>query len=262
MQRLALERQREKHKLTEWCGVLLLIPCSASLFFALQWGGSKYSWSNPGIISLLIAYALLQLALFILLQPLLIALLKSTKSSIEGLSHAYSPYPQSFNIRPATLRSIALRLVTLPSVALQLATLPSISLRPFSQDPDNQQTWSRELSSEDSNYQTTSRELSGEDSSYPTTSRDPDIEVLSNQPRSEDFVSTGFGRYSSSQDSRSRVSVIENSFAIAEPIPGSNQEPRLRPILEYHLSAATVGASVQVINIYVSEVLSKQPFSH
>ncbi|CAH0020484.1 unnamed protein product [Clonostachys rhizophaga] len=46
----------------DFLGTLLLVPAIVCLLLALQWGGSKYSWSNARIIALLVLFGLLSAA--------------------------------------------------------------------------------------------------------------------------------------------------------------------------------------------------------
>ena len=43
-------------------GTVLFMPCVISLLLALQWGGSKYPWSNGRIIALFVIFAILAVA--------------------------------------------------------------------------------------------------------------------------------------------------------------------------------------------------------
>lgn len=43
-------------------GTILFMPCVISLLLALQWGGSKYPWSNGRIIALFVIFAILAVA--------------------------------------------------------------------------------------------------------------------------------------------------------------------------------------------------------
>src|SRR5204863_9492191 len=48
-------------------GAAILIPAVVCLLLALQWGGSKYAWSNSRIIGLFIGFGLMAI-IFIILQ--------------------------------------------------------------------------------------------------------------------------------------------------------------------------------------------------
>lgn len=48
---------RERLKSTDPLSVLLIILSLAALFFALQWGGTKYPWSSPWVWGCLIGFA-------------------------------------------------------------------------------------------------------------------------------------------------------------------------------------------------------------
>ncbi|KAG9250060.1 major facilitator superfamily domain-containing protein [Emericellopsis atlantica] len=50
---------REKLKKLDLLGGFLLIAGLVTLFFALQWGGSKYSWSNPRVYVCIIVFVVL-----------------------------------------------------------------------------------------------------------------------------------------------------------------------------------------------------------
>ncbi|KAJ3578728.1 hypothetical protein NPX13_g1839 [Xylaria arbuscula] len=50
---------KEQIKQFDLLGLFLLIPCIISLLFALQWGGSKYPWSNGRIIALFVVFGVL-----------------------------------------------------------------------------------------------------------------------------------------------------------------------------------------------------------
>ena len=50
---------REKLRKLDLFGGFLLIAGLVTLFFALQWGGSKYSWSDPRVYVCIIVFAVL-----------------------------------------------------------------------------------------------------------------------------------------------------------------------------------------------------------
>lgn len=58
---------REKVLRLDVLGASLLSAGLVALFFALQWGGSRYSWSNPRVYGCLIAFGILS-SLFVWLQ--------------------------------------------------------------------------------------------------------------------------------------------------------------------------------------------------
>ncbi|KAF8192242.1 MFS transporter [Mycena galopus ATCC 62051] len=58
---------RQKIDLFDPWGTLIFIPAVISLLLALQWGGSKYAWSNGRIIALFVVFAVCTMA-FIALQ--------------------------------------------------------------------------------------------------------------------------------------------------------------------------------------------------
>ena len=52
----------ERAKQFDPIGTTLFIPCIVCLLLALQWGGSKYSWSNGKIIALFVIFGLLAIS--------------------------------------------------------------------------------------------------------------------------------------------------------------------------------------------------------
>ena len=53
---------RERFKQFDPWGTIVFMPCVISLLLALQWGGSKYPWSNGRIIALFVIFGLLAIA--------------------------------------------------------------------------------------------------------------------------------------------------------------------------------------------------------
>lgn len=49
---------RDKIQRIDLLGACLLAAGLVALFFALQWGGSRYKWSNPKVYGCLIAFGL------------------------------------------------------------------------------------------------------------------------------------------------------------------------------------------------------------
>ena len=58
---------RQKLAKFDLLGTALLVPAIVTLLLALQWGGSKYHWSNPIIIGLLVTFGVLTIG-FIAVQ--------------------------------------------------------------------------------------------------------------------------------------------------------------------------------------------------
>lgn len=56
--------RREKLSQLDLLGNLIFVPSLTCLFLALQWAGSKYSWTNARIIGLLVVFVAL-LGLFV-----------------------------------------------------------------------------------------------------------------------------------------------------------------------------------------------------
>ena len=50
---------RDKLRKIDLLGASLLAAGLVALFFALQWGGSRYEWSNPKVYGCLIAFGIL-----------------------------------------------------------------------------------------------------------------------------------------------------------------------------------------------------------
>ena len=170
-----------------WPSIILLTDCAFCLLLALEWGGSKYPWSDARIISALVVCVFLLLVLMVRLQPTLFAILNSSLKRL-GLTP-----------RPANPPSAMLRLVTLPSIVLQLFIIP-ISLRPPVEEE-------------------------------PTGEPEP--------PSPGDLIH---------EFPHSRTHS-------AAPLPSNRDyRPLSGWISGYILPAMTIGASVQVISTYVSEV--------
>jgi hypothetical protein len=143
--RLELFHQRwEKPDWYSWLPIAFLTGSAVLLLFALQLGGSKYPWSNYLIIVLLAGFALVLLVLLVLIQPGLLAILKSTELSQLDLDRGGSGAPEThFGTHsvplPLTPRVIISRVLELPSNILTLATQPSVSLRHLADTHDDQQ---------------------------------------------------------------------------------------------------------------------------
>ena len=60
---------REKLEKLDILGGFLLIAGLTALFIALQWGGSKYSWSDPKVFGCLITFGVL-ISAFVVLQAM------------------------------------------------------------------------------------------------------------------------------------------------------------------------------------------------
>lgn len=58
---------RDRLKSTDPLSVILILTSLTALFLALQWGGTKYSWSNPWVWGCLVVFAVLA-GLFIFIQ--------------------------------------------------------------------------------------------------------------------------------------------------------------------------------------------------
>lgn len=58
---------RERLKSTDQLSVILILTSLTALFLALQWGGTKYQWSDPWIWGLLIGFAVMA-GLFMFIQ--------------------------------------------------------------------------------------------------------------------------------------------------------------------------------------------------
>lgn len=58
---------REKLKSTDPLSVILILASLTTLFLALQWGGTKYEWSDPWVWGCLIAFAVMA-GLFMFIQ--------------------------------------------------------------------------------------------------------------------------------------------------------------------------------------------------
>jgi MFS family permease len=58
---------RERLKSTDQLSVVLILTSLTALFLALQWGGTKYQWSDPWIWGLLIGFAAMA-GLFMFIQ--------------------------------------------------------------------------------------------------------------------------------------------------------------------------------------------------
>ncbi|KAJ7056685.1 putative MFS multidrug transporter [Mycena amicta] len=73
--RMPHSADRKPQEMTLWArinqfdplGTIVFIPSIVSLLLALQWGGSKYDWSNPRIIALFVVFAVLIIA-FVVIQ--------------------------------------------------------------------------------------------------------------------------------------------------------------------------------------------------
>ena len=50
---------RQKLKLLDPVGTLVIIPCVTCLLLALQWGGTRHGWGSPTTISLLVTFGVL-----------------------------------------------------------------------------------------------------------------------------------------------------------------------------------------------------------
>ena len=60
---------REKVKKLDLLGALLLTASLVALFFSLQWGGAKYSWSDPRVYACIVISGIFTIA-FIVLQTI------------------------------------------------------------------------------------------------------------------------------------------------------------------------------------------------
>jgi hypothetical protein len=56
----------QKIKRLDLLGGSLLTAGLVALFIALQWGGSRYLWSNPKVIACLVTFGVLTAAFFVL----------------------------------------------------------------------------------------------------------------------------------------------------------------------------------------------------
>lgn len=57
---------REKLKRLDLLGSFLLIAGLVSLFFALQWGGTRYPWSDPRVYACIVVFGILATAFGVL----------------------------------------------------------------------------------------------------------------------------------------------------------------------------------------------------
>lgn len=60
---------REKLRKLDLLGGFLLIAGLVSLFFALQWGGSRYPWSDPRVYACVVVFGVL-ISVFVVLQAM------------------------------------------------------------------------------------------------------------------------------------------------------------------------------------------------
>lgn len=58
---------RDRLKSTDPLSVILIVASLTALFLALEWGGTKYPWSNPWVWGCLVVFAVLT-GLFIFIQ--------------------------------------------------------------------------------------------------------------------------------------------------------------------------------------------------
>lgn len=58
---------RERLKSTDQLSVVLILTSLTALFLALQWGGTKYQWSDPWVWGLLIGFSVMA-GLFMFIQ--------------------------------------------------------------------------------------------------------------------------------------------------------------------------------------------------
>lgn len=78
--------KREKFKRLDLVGGILLTAALVALFFSLQWGGSKYPWSNPKVYCSVMTFGILIIA-FLVLQ-----IIKKEEWVMTGLHGPSSPF--------------------------------------------------------------------------------------------------------------------------------------------------------------------------